>query len=263
MSKRLSDKFESLKAANKTAFIPFIMAGDPDAAASLEFLKALPAAGADIIEIGMPFSDPMADGPVIEAAGNRALEGGMTLAKTLEQVAAFRIADTQTPIILMGYSNPPYIMGWEKFCKDAKAAGVDGLILVDLPPEEEAEATGFLAENEIDLIRLVTPTADAARREVILKSASGFVYYVSVAGITGDKSASNNALDTAMSDLRAQTKLPLAIGFGIKTPAQAAETAKHSDAVVVGSAIVKCLHEQGADAALKLVSDLATATHSV
>lgn len=262
MSKRLSNKFAALKAANKTAFIPFIMGGDPDADASLEFLKALPKAGADIIEIGMPFSDPMADGPVIEAAGNRALDGGMTLAKTLEQVAAFRQTDDETPIILMGYANPPYIMGWEKFCASAKQAGVDGLILVDLPPEEEAEATGFLAANEIDLIRLVTPTADALRREVILKSASGFVYYVSVAGITGDKSASTTALDKAMNDLRAQTQLPLAIGFGIKTPAQASDAAQHADAVVVGSAIVKLMHEQGADAALQLVSNLAAATHS-
>lgn len=261
MSQRLSNKFESLKAENKTAFVPFIMAGDPDAAASLEFLKALPVAGADIIEIGMPFSDPMADGSVIEAAGNRALDGGMTLAKTLTQVAEFRKSDDETPIILMGYSNPPYIMGWEKFCVSAKQAGVDGLILVDLPPEEELEVTPYMAENEIDLIRLVTPTSDASRREVILKSASGFVYYVSVAGITGDKSASNTALDTAMSDLRAQTDLPLAIGFGIKTPAQAADAAKHGDAVVVGSIIVKTLHEQGADAALKLVEELAAATH--
>lgn len=263
MSQRLSNKFASLKAENKTAFIPFIMGGDPNVAASLEFLKALPNAGADIIEIGMPFSDPMADGPVIEAAGNRALNGGMTLTKTLEQVAAFRESDKGTPIILMGYANPPYIMGWEKFCKSAKAAGVDGLILVDLPPEEEAEVTGFLVENEIDLIRLVTPTSDAARREVILKSASGFVYYVSVAGITGDKSASTQALDKAMSDLRVQTELPLAIGFGIKTPQQAKEAAQHGDAVVVGSAIVKTYHEQGSDAALKLVSELAKATHSV
>ncbi len=263
MSQRLTNKFASLKAQGKTAFIPFIMGGDPDAAASLEFLKSLPAAGADIIEIGMPFSDPMADGPVIEAAGNRALDGGMTLAKTLSQVAEFRETDDETPIILMGYSNPPYIMGWEKFCVAAKQAGVDGLILVDLPPEEEAEATPYMVENEIDLIRLVTPTADAARREVILKSASGFVYYVSVAGITGDKSATNRSLDKAMSDLRAQTDLPLAIGFGIKTPEQAADAARHADAVVVGSAIVKILNEQGVDKALELVSDLASATHTV
>ena len=237
------------------------MAGDPDAAASAEFLAKLPAAGADIIEIGMPFSDPMADGPVIEAAGNRALKGGMTLAKTLDQVAEFRKSDDETPIILMGYSNPPYIMGWETFCVAANEAGVDGLILVDLPPEEELEATPYMAANEIDLIRLVTPTSDAARREVILQSASGFVYYVSVAGITGDKSASNTALDKAMGALRTQTDLPLAIGFGIKTPAQAAQTARHADAVVVGSAIVKTLHEQGSDAACKLVEALAAATH--
>ncbi len=263
MSQRLAAKFAALKVAQKKSFIPFIMAGDPDAKSSLELLKALPAAGADIIEIGMPFSDPMADGPVIEAAGNRALSGGMSLTKTLDIVAEFRQSDTQTPIILMGYSNPPYIMGWEKFCANAKQAGVDGVILVDLPPEEENEATGFLAANAIDLIRLVTPTADAARREVILKSASGFVYYVSVAGITGDKSASSPALDTAMRDLRAQTSLPLAIGFGIKTPEQAAAAAQHADAVVVGSAIVKCLNENGTDAALQLVRDLANAVHSL
>ena len=260
MSQRLANKFAALKAANKTAFIPFIMGGDPDAAASAELLAKLPDAGADVIEIGMPFSDPMADGPVIEAAGNRALDAGMTLAKTLQMVSDFRVNDNETPIILMGYCNPPYAMGWQSFCEQAAKAGVDGLILVDLPPEEEGEVTPHLNANQIDLVRLVTPTSDTARREVILKSASGFVYYVSVAGITGDKSASNDALEGAMNDLRAQTSLPLAIGFGIKTPEQAADASQYGDAVVVGSAIVKLLHEEGAQAALKLVKELADAT---
>jgi tryptophan synthase alpha chain len=262
MSERLKQRFTSLKERNQTAFIPFIMAGDPNSETSMELLKALPDAGADIIEIGMPFSDPMADGPVIEAAGNRALKAGMTLQKTFAMVKEFRESDKETPIILMGYSNPPYQMGWDIFCKTAKEAGVDGIILVDLPPEEEGEATGYLAAQEIDLIRLVTPTADTARREKILTSASGFVYYVSVAGITGDKSAQQQDLAKATSALRAQTNLPLAIGFGIKTTAQAAEAAQSADAVVIGSAIVKILDEQGQKAALTLVSELAVATHS-
>ena len=260
MNQRLANKFAALKAANQTAFIPFIMAGDPNGEASAQLLAKLPQAGADIIEIGMPFSDPMADGPIIEAAGNRALDAEMTLTQTLEMVAEFRHHDDETPIILMGYSNPAYHMGWVVFCEKAAKAGIDGIILVDLPPEEESEVTSHLAANQIDLIRLVTPTSDTARREVILKSASGFVYYVSVAGITGDKSAENSALDTAMSDLRAQTDLPLAIGFGIKTPEQAANAAQYGDAVVVGSAIVKCLSEEGTDAALELVEALAKAT---
>ena len=260
---RLKARFEALKSKNKTAFIPFVMGGDPDRDASLALLKALPEAGADVIEIGMPFSDPMADGPVIEAAGNRALDTGMTLSGVLEMVAEFRESNDEIPIVLMGYANPPYAMGWESFCEAAAKAGVDGVILVDIPPEEEGEVTPHLEANNIDLIRLVTPTSDVARREVILKSASGFVYYVSVAGITGDKSAENTALETAMSELRAQTNLPLAIGFGIKTPEQAADAANHADAVVVGSAIVKCLHEEGADKALELVEALAGATHAV
>lgn len=259
---RLKQKFAGLNAEGKTAFIPFIMGGDPSREDSLAFLKALPQAGADIIEIGMPFSDPMADGPVIEAAGNRALDNGMTLQSVLEMVSEFRADNDDTPIVLMGYANPPYQMGWENFAQAASKAGVDGLILVDIPPEEEAEVTQHLEASQIDLIRLVTPTANAARREVILKSASGFVYYVSVAGITGDKSAENNALESAMSDLRAQTDLPLAIGFGIKTPEQAKAAAQHADAVVVGSAIVKCLHEEGSKAAVALVEALAMAVHS-
>ena len=259
---RLKTKFSELKAQGKAAFIPFIMGGDPDATQSLELLNALPDAGADIIEIGMPFSDPMADGPAIEAAGNRALDAGMTLAGVLQLVTKFREKNQHTPMVLMGYANPPYHMGWENFCAAAAKAGVDGLILVDIPPEEEGEITPHLNQHGIDLIRLVTPTSDAKRREVILKSASGFVYYVSVAGITGDKSAGHQALDAAISDLRKQTELPLAIGFGIKTPEQAKQAAQCADAVVVGSAIVKALHEQGKTAALKLVKDLAGAVHS-
>lgn len=263
MSDRLTKRFNALKEQQKTAFIPFIMGGDPNAEESLSLLQQLPKAGADVIEIGVPFSDPMADGPVIEAAGNRALDAGMTLQKILEMVQAFRLKDTETPVILMGYSNPFYHMGWEIFCQKAQQAGVDGVILVDLPPEEEAEATPYLNACQLDLIRLVTPTSKEARRAKILHSASGFVYYVSVAGITGDKSAQSQSLDAAMQALRKQTELPLAIGFGIKTPEQAADAAHYGDAVVVGSALVKTRHEQGEDAALALAGALAGAIHAV
>lgn len=255
MTSRISNVFLT----NRKIFIPFLMAGDPDIATSQEFLNRLPEAGADIIEIGVPFSDPAADGPVIEAAGNRALAQGMTLAKVLEMVATFRKINTTTPLVLMGYYNPIYHYGVEKFAADASAAGVDGLIIVDLPPEEEAELTIHL--NHIDLIRLIAPTTPTQRQQYVTSHASGFVYYISVKGITGGKAAEASDLKTAIDILKKHTSLPIAAGFGIKTPAQAAEAAKVADAVVVGSALVQCLHENGMEAALALAKELADAVH--
>jgi tryptophan synthase alpha chain len=252
---RISTFFSS----GKKAFIPFLMAGYPDMATAQKFLNQLPKMGADIIEIGIPFSDPMADGPVIELAGRRALAAGMTLAKVLAMVREFRIENTTPPLVLMGYYNPLYVYGVERFCTDAAAAGVDGLIIVDLPPEEETELTQYL--NGIDLIRLIAPTTPTQRQQYVMRHASGFVYYVSVKGITGDKSADAGELKTAISDLKQHTILPIAAGFGIKTPEQAAAAAKAADAVVVGSALVSVLHEQGLDAALKLAKQLADAVH--
>lgn len=244
----------------RKAFIPFLMAGDPDKATAQAFLNRLPEAGADIIEIGIPFSDPMADGPVIEQAGRRALASGMTLAGVLEMVRAFRQKHADTPVVLMGYYNPVYIYGVEKFCRDAAVAGVDGLIIVDLPPEEEVELTTHL--GGIDLIRLIAPTTPTQRQQYVMRHASGFVYYVSVKGITGDKSADHTDLSAAISQLRQHTTLPLAAGFGIKTPEQAALAAASADAVVVGSALVQKLHSEGLEAALDLASSLASAIHS-
>jgi tryptophan synthase alpha chain len=253
---RISTVFSS----GKKAFIPFLMAGDPDQKTAQRFLNALPEAGADIIEIGIPFSDPMADGPLIELAGRRALAAGMTLAKVLEMVRNFRTENTTTPLVLMGYYNPIYIYGVERFCKDAAAVGVDGLIIVDLPPEEEAELTQYL--NGIDLIRLIAPTTPTQRQQYVMRHASGFVYYVSVKGITGDKSADASELQTAISNLKQHTTLPIAAGFGIKTPEQAAAAAKAADAVVVGSALVNELHQKGVDAAIELARKLAHSIHN-
>ncbi len=247
-------------ASGKKAFIPFLMAGDPNLAISQEFLNRLPAMGADIIEIGIPFSDPMADGATIELAGLRALAAGMNLHKVLQMVRDFRLTNHTTPIVLMGYYNPIYIYGAERFSADAAAAGVDGLIIVDLPPEEEAELTQYLS-SKIDLIRLIAPTTPAARQSYVTAHASGFVYYISVKGITGDKSAVSDDLSAGIAQLRAQTSLPIAAGFGIKTATQAAEAAKLADAVVVGSALVDTLHKNGLEAALTLAKEIADAVH--
>lgn len=252
-------RIASVFATGRKAFIPFLMAGDPDAATAREFLRRLPEAGADIIEIGVPFSDPAADGPVIEAAGLRALAQGTTLASVLAMVAEFRRSNTHTPLVLMGYYNPIYRYGVERFAQDAAAAGVDGLIIVDLPPEEEEEVTGCL--NNIDLIRLIAPTTPTQRQQYITQHASGFVYYISVKGITGGQSAAEDDLRAAINTLKAHTTLPVAAGFGIKTPAQAAQAAKIADAVVVGSALVQKLHEDGLEAALVLAKQLADAVH--
>jgi len=270
---RIATRFAALRREGRPGLVAFVTAGDPDAATGQAILDGLANAGADLIELGMPFTDPMADGPAIQASSLRALKSGMTLAKTLAMVQQFRTRDGDTPIVLMGYYNPIYAMGAEKFCAAAKDAGVDGLIIVDLPPEEAQELVPFARACGIDFIVLTTPTTDDARLPTVLGNASGFVYYVSIAGITGTASASSDAIGTAMARLRRHTKLPLAVGFGIKTPAQAGEVGALADAAVVGSAIVQriadSLDAQGAakpelaDAVLSFVATLAQGVRSV
>lgn len=238
---RIAARFDALAREGRAGFIPFVMAGDPDYETSLALLKALPAAGADVIELGVCFTDPMADGPAIQAAGLRALKAGQTLRRTLALVRSFREQDEQTPVVLMGYYNPFHAYGVEAFVKDARAAGVDGLIVVDLPPEEDAELCLPARAAGLDFIRLATPTTDAARMPAVLKNASGFVYYVSVAGVTGAKTGDAGAVATAAARLKAASGLPVAVGFGIKTAEKAAEFARVADAVVVGSALVERL----------------------
>lgn len=235
---RISARFDDLKKEGRAAFVPFIMAGDPTYDASLALMKALPAAGADLIELGVCFTDPMADGPAIQAAGLRALKSGQTLRKTLQMTASFREEDDKTPIILMGYFNPFLAYGVEAFLADARAAGVDGLIVVDLPPEEDAALCLPARSAGLDFIRLATPTTDAARLPAVVKNASGFVYYVSVAGITGQKTGDATLVEKAVTAVRERSRLPVAVGFGIKTAEKARETAAFADAVVVGSALV-------------------------
>lgn len=238
---RIAQTFDALKKEGRAAFIPFVMGGDPDFATSLKLIKALPEAGADLIEIGVAFTDPMADGPAIQAAGLRALDAGQTLKKTLDLAARFREGDRKTPIILMGYYNPFYAYGVERFLNDAKDAGVDGLIVVDLPPEEDAELCLPARRAGIDFIRLATPTTDARRLPAVIKNTSGFLYYVSIAGITGGKTGAGEDVAAAVSRIKAASGLPVAVGFGIKTAESAARTAKIADAVVVGSALVERL----------------------
>lgn len=240
-SSRIAARFSALKQEGRAGFVPFIMAGDPDYDTSLALMKALPAAGADFIELGMCFTDPMADGPAIQAAGLRALRAGQTLKKTLAMVRSFREEDDETPIILMGYYNPIYAHGVDAFLRDAKDAGVDGLIVVDLPPEEDDELCLPARAAEIDFIRLATPTTDDARLPAVVKNASGFIYYVSVAGVTGAKTGARDAITSAVTRIRAASGLPAAVGFGVKTPEKAAEVALDADAVVVGSALVERL----------------------
>lgn len=239
MSRRIDARFAALKAEGRGGLVTFFTAGDPDYDTSLAILRGLPAAGADLIELGVPFSDPMADGPAIQLASQRALKAGMTMRRTLDMVRDFRQGDDVTPLILMGYFNPIYAYGVEAFVADAAAAGVDGLIVVDLPPEEAEELTGPLHKAGLDLIFLTAPTTDDARLPTVLAAASGFVYYVSITGITGTASASEDAIAAAVQRLRRHTSLPLAVGFGIRTPEQAAAVARHADAAVVGSALVQ------------------------
>lgn len=235
---RITRRFTDLKAQKRAGLITFITAGDPDGQTSQAILNDLPKSGADIIEIGMPFSDPMADGPAIQLASQRALKAGAGMKKTLQMVKSFRVTDTQTPVILMGYFNPIYAYGTARFVKDAKESGVDGLIVVDLPPEEDQELCDPAREADIDLIRLVTPTTDDERLKTILAGASGFLYYVSITGVTGTGRADAEQLRPRLDHLRQFTDLPLAVGFGIKTPDDAAAMGRVADAVVVGSAIV-------------------------
>lgn len=236
---RIERRFAALKAEGRGGLVTFLTAGDPDPETSREIVLGLPTAGADLIELGMPFSDPMADGPAIQASSLRALKNGATLAKTLDLVRSFREQDDDTPIILMGYYNPIYIYGVEAFLSDAKAAGVDGLIIVDLPPEEDSELCIPAIDADIRWIRLATPTTDAQRLPKVLNNASGFVYYVSILGITGTATVPEEATRNAVDYLKSHTDLPVAVGFGIKTPEMAATIARTADAAVVGSAIVE------------------------
>ena len=235
---RIGRRFASLAAERRAGLIAFITAGDPDIAVSSQILAGLPGAGADLIELGMPFTDPMADGPAIKASSLRALRSGMRLTKVLDIVAVFRRQDDATPIVLMGYYNPIYSYGVDRFLADAKAAGVDGLIVVDLPPEEDVELCVPALNAGVNFIRLATPTTDDRRMPTVLQNTGGFVYYVSVAGITGAGSATEDAICGAVERLRRHTDLPVAVGFGITTPAAAAAVARLADAAVVGSAIV-------------------------
>ncbi len=237
--RRIARRFAALKAEHRAGLVTYLSCGDPDAETFSRILAGLPKAGADLIEVGVPFSDPMADGPAIQAAGLRALKAGMTLAKTLEIVRAFRRGDTETPIVLMGYYNPIYRYGAERFCADAKAVGVDGLITVDLPPEEDEELHAPAVAAGIDLVSLTAPTSDDKRLPVVLRRATGFVYHVSIAGITGTKSADIADVGKAVARIRRHTPLPVAVGFGIRTPEQAADVARVADAAVVGTALVQ------------------------
>ncbi|OXE36014.1 MAG: tryptophan synthase subunit alpha [Phenylobacterium zucineum] len=235
---RIEARFAALKAQDRAAFVTYVMAGDPDYATSLEIVKGLPGAGADIIEIGFPFSDPMAEGPPIQRAALRALDKGMTLNRTLELVTAFRQGDQTTPIIMMGYANPLVRWGYAAFARDAAIAGVDGLIVVDIPPEEADPLADALDAADLSLIRLATPTSDDARLKIVVRRTSGFVYYVSVAGVTGVKEAEADVVAPHVTRVRAASGLPVAVGFGIKTPERAAAIARVADGVVVGSALV-------------------------
>jgi len=265
MTTRIDTRLADLKTQGRAAFVTFLMAGDPDPATSLAIIKALPQAGADIIEIGMPFTDPMADGPAIQAAGLRALKAGMTLKKTLDLVRGFRKDDDATPIVLMGYYNPIYIYGVEAFLADAKAAGVDGLIIVDLPPEEDEELCLPAMKAGLNFIRLATPTTDDKRLPAVLANTSGFVYYVSITGITGSAAANAAQVGEAVARIKRHTKLPVCVGFGIRTPDAARDIARAADGAVVGTALVEALAKsldpegRATAATVKAVADLTAA----
>ncbi|MDW4498658.1 tryptophan synthase subunit alpha [Sulfitobacter sp. D35] len=260
---RIDDTFARLKAEEKKAFVAYVMAGDPDYDTSLEIVRGLPDAGVDIIELGLPFTDPMADGPTIQLAGQRALEAGQTLAKTLDLARAFRAQDSTTPIVLMGYYNPIYSRGVERFLKDAVEAGIDGLIVVDLPPEEDAELCIPAQAAGLNFIRLATPTTDDKRLPRVLQNTSGFVYYVSITGITGAAEAEAGDVAPDVARIREAAGLPVVVGFGITTPEKSQAIASVADGVVVGSAIVKKIGagEPAADV-LAFVKGLADGAHS-
>ena len=262
MTTRIDRRFAALKDEGRAALVTFVSAGDPDYDTSLKIIQGLPKAGADLIEMGMPFTDPMADGPAIQAGGLRALAGGQTMKKTLKLIKAFRAGDKVTPVVLMGYYNPIYVYGVEKFLVNAKQAGADGLIIVDLPPEEDDELCIPAMNAGLNFIRLATPTTDDARAPKVFKNTSGFVYYVSVLGITGTKAPDLKSVKQNVNRLRKHTSLPICVGFGVKTAEQARVIAKDADGVVVGSALVsaveKSLNKQGKATAKtpKVVHDL-------
>jgi tryptophan synthase alpha chain len=265
MTERMDRRFAALKQEGRAALMTFTMAGDPDYDAALAILKALPKAGADIVEIGMPFTDPMADGPAIQAAGQRALKSGQDMKKTLAAVREFRAGDDATPLVLMGYYNPIYIYGVEKFLADAKAAGVDGLIIVDLPPEEDGELCLPALKAGLNFIRLATPTTDDKRLPAVLANTSGFVYYVSITGITGSAAPDPARVSGAVSRIKRHTKLPVCVGFGVRTGEQARAIAEGADGVVVGSVLVEAVRTsldsngKPTAATVKSVSDIVSA----
>ncbi|WP_171125775.1 MULTISPECIES: tryptophan synthase subunit alpha [unclassified Ruegeria] len=260
---RIDAKFAALKAENKKAFVAYIMAGDPDFDTSLEIVKGLPGAGVDVIELGLPFTDPMADGPTIQAAGQRALDGGMTLQRTLDLACAFRETDDTTPIVLMGYYNPIYSRGVDKFLADAKVAGIDGLIVVDLPPEEDEELCLPAQAAGLNFIRLATPTTDDKRLPRVLQNTSGFVYYVSITGITGAAEAQATNVGPEVARIKAATDLPVIVGFGINTPEKSRAIASVADGAVVGSAIVSQIASgKPVSDVLSFVKTLADGAHS-
>jgi tryptophan synthase alpha chain len=259
---RISARFAELKKSNRAAFVPFVTAGDPDTETTTALLDRLPKAGADLIELGVPFSDPMADGPAIQASSVRALKAGMTLTKVLELVRRFRKSDRNTPLVLMGYCNPMHKYGTARFAKDAAEAGVDGLITVDLPPEEDEVLRLPAAAQGLDIVRLATPTTDGARLRTILDGAGGFLYYVSIAGVTGTKSFAEDDVRAAVAKLKAGGGLPVCVGFGIKTPEQAAAIASFADGAVIGSAIVERMAEGAkVEDILAYCASLADAVH--
>ena len=260
---RIDDTFLTLRATGKKAFVAYIMAGDPDYNKSMELLNGLPGAGVDIIELGLPFTDPMADGPTIQLAGQRALNSGQNLKKTLQMVEDFRSKNNVTPIIIMGYYNPIYSYGVDKFLSKAKLVGVDGLIIVDLPPEEDNELCIPAKNIGLNFIRLATPTTDAKRLPAVLKNTSGFVYYVSINGITGVANASSGNVAPEVSRIKNKTELPVVVGFAIKTPAAALEMAKVADGVVVGSAVVeKIAQGESNENVLAFIKSLADGVHN-
>ena len=265
MTTRIEKRFAALKEEGRAALVTFTMAGDPDYDTSLALAKALPKAGADLIELGMPFTDPMADGPAIQAAGVRALAGGQTMKKTLAMVREFREGDDATPIVLMGYYNPIYIYGVDRFLVDAKAAGVDGLIVVDLPPEEDEELCLPALKAGLNFIRLATPTTDDKRLPAVLNNTSGFVYYVSITGITGSAIPDTSKVNAAVARIKRHTKLPVAVGFGVKNAESARAIAAGADGVVVGSALVDVLRQslgkdgKGGSGTVKAVTALVSA----
>src|SRR6478672_6129539 len=241
MATRIDRRFADLKAAGRAALVTFLTAGDPDPETSLALVRALPAAGADVIELGMPFTDPMADGPAIQMSSQRALKAGQTLKKTLDMVRAFRNGDDATPLVLMGYYNPIYVYGVDRFLRDATSAGVDGLIIVDLPPEEDEELCLPALKAGLNFIRLATPTTDDKRLPAVLANTSGFVYYVAIAGITGGAAADSNVVGEAVARIKRHTKLPICVGFGIRTPEAARAIAESANGAVVGTALVDAL----------------------